>query len=154
MDTPLQIGSLQLYQVAEVAAIERLCFSEPWSEDGIYRFNAADCGQIIVGLLNDKVVAYAGLMTVLDEGYIANIATHPDYRRRGLGRQVVRHLARMGRDMHLAFITLEVRASNAPAIALYEAEGFTCEGTRPGYYDLPKEDALIMTLRLTEKPQG
>lgn len=146
--TDIVIEPLALHHVAAVAEIERLVFSEPWTESGIYKTAESGGSRFIVALLGEKVVGYGGMLTVLDEGYIANIAAHPSHRRLGIGRKVVRNIAKIGRDMGLSFITLEVRVSNEAAIELYKSEGFVLDGQRPGYYERPREDAFIMTLKL------
>ena len=91
-------------------------------------------------------MGYAGLHVVLDEGYIDNVAILPDCRRQGIARRLVEVFCRFG-EAKLAFLTLEVRASNEAAISLYERLGFLPEGRRTDYYQKPKEDALLMTRR-------
>ena len=91
-----------------------------------------------------NILGYAGLHVVLDEGYIDNIAVQPDARRHGVASALLDVYCRFG-AVNLAFLTLEVRASNAPAIGLYEKYGFQRAGLRPGYYQQPREDAVIMT---------
>lgn len=93
---------------------------------------------------NGQVLGYAGLQVVLDEGYIANIAVAPQWRRQGLAGELLEVYCRFA-QAHLAFLTLEVRASNEAAIALYVKHGFAQAGFRKNYYQDPKEDALIMT---------
>lgn len=95
-----------------------------------------------------KVVGYVGLMYVLDEGYISNVAVHPDYRRRGIAQALVRALAKRAEAKFLSFVTLEVRESNEGARALYEKCGFKIVGRRKNYYEKPTEDAILMTLHL------
>lgn len=95
------------------------------------------------------VLGYAGLQAVLDEGYINNVAVAPAYRRRGVAGALIAALVRFG-EAKLSFLTLEVRASNAPAIALYEKYGFTQAGRRKNYYDDPREDALLLTRRFDQ----
>ena len=85
------------------------------------------------------------LSVVLDEGNLDNIAVAPDYRRRGVADALLGAVTGFGRA-HLAALLLEVRASNAPAIALYEKHGFAAVGRRKNYYEAPKEDAILMTL--------
>ena len=94
---------------------------------------------------NGAVLGYAGLQTVLDEGYINNVAVDEKFRRQGIADELIAAFVRFG-QARLAFLTLEVRASNAPAIALYAKHGFVEVGRRKNYYDDPKEDALLMTL--------
>ena len=86
---------------------------------------------------NDKVAGYAGLQAVLDEGYITNVAVRPDCRRQGIAGKLL--------QVFLAFLSLEVRASNYDAIALYGSRGFRSVGRRKNYYEHPREDAIIMT---------
>ena len=126
------------------AELERLCFSSPWSRealkllcsDGAVGFAAVDT--------NGKVVAYGGMMCVLDEGQITNIATHPDFRRRGFGLSIVNALLDYGRDNGINLFSLEVRESNSAAIALYEGLGFVGVGLRKNFYSSPTENAVVM----------
>ena len=95
------------------------------------------------------VAGYAGLQVVLDEGYILNVAVRPDCRRQGVAGQLLQVFLDFAKGNQLAFLTLEVRASNYAAIALYGSWGFRGVGRRKNYYEHPKEDAVIMTLDLT-----
>ena len=92
-----------------------------------------------------RVVGYAGLQVILDEGYIANVAVRPDCRRQGIAGKLLQVFLDFAQANGLAFLTLEVRESNYPAIALYGSRGFRSVGRRKNYYEHPKEDALIMT---------
>ena len=89
---------------------------------------------------------YVGCQTVLDEGYITNVAVSPDFRRRGAARLLIAELIARAKEKGLAFVTLEVRESNAPAIALYAGVGFAPVGTRKNFYSNPAENALLMTI--------
>ena len=91
-----------------------------------------------------RVVGYAGLHVVLDEGYIDNVAVEPDARKHGVASALLDVFCRYG-AANLAFLTLEVRASNAAAIALYDKFGFQEVGRRKSYYQHPTEDAILMT---------
>ena len=95
------------------------------------------------------VVGYVGMLYVLDEGYISNVAVRPDHRRRGVAEALLAALEARGRALMLSFLTLEVRERNAAAIALYEKRGYRITGRRKNYYEKPTEDALIMTLTLS-----
>ena len=125
--------------------LEKECFSLPWTReqlrnelpDGMHEFLAAE--------VDGKVAGYVGMMCVLDEGYISNVAVRPDVRRQGLGDGLIEAMLQTAAALSLAFVTLEVRESNAPAIALYQKHGFEAVGLRKNYYDLPKENALLMT---------
>ena len=135
--------------VPDVAAIERECFSQPWSEDMLAEELYNDNASFIVAEADDgTVLGYAGLTVVLDEGYINNIAVRSQYRRMGVADALLGTFIHFAED-HLAFLTLEVRASNDKAISLYTKNGFVQEGRRKDYYKDPKEDAIIMTRRFS-----
>lgn len=131
--------------VDQIAELEKACFSMPWSvtmlEDALYNDNACF---IVAEDEEGNVIGYAGLHTVLDEGYIDNIAVEEAARRHGVASALLDVFCRFA-GVNLAFLTLEVRKSNAAAIALYEKYGFKQAGLRKGYYQRPHEDALIMT---------
>ena len=132
--------------IPQIAALERACFSHPWTEEMLRQELWNEAAVILVALREDGVVlGYAGLQTVLDEGYINNVAVAANVRRQGIADELIAAFVRFG-QAKLAFLTLEVRASNAPAIALYMKHGFAQVGRRRGYYDDPKEDAILMTL--------
>ena len=134
---------LEKNHLPEVAALEALCFHSPWSEKTLeHLLDEKNLG--VVALEDGKVIAYAGLVTALDEGEITNVATHPDHRNRGAARAVLGLLLTEAKARGIARITLEVRQSNTPARTLYESLGFTLCGTRKGFYSHPREDALIM----------
>ena len=125
-----------------IAALERECFpADPWPEDLIRRmldrFTVADD--------DGSPVGYLVLSAVLDEGSVDNVAVAPSHRRRGVADALVESAVRRGANAGLAFLTLEVRASNTPAIRLYGKHGFIEVGRRKGYYEKPKEDAILMT---------
>ena len=141
------------------AELEKLCFHEPWSakslellcNDGIgvgYLTTSGDGAGVTDAIVTDAIVtAYGGMLITVDEGQITNIAVHPDYRRQGLGDAVVKALLRHAKSARLSSVSLEVRASNAAAIALYKNNGFREVGRRKGFYTKPSEDALIMEAR-------
>lgn len=133
--------------------LERMCFSRPWSKKMLAEELDNQCAAFLVAVEPDteKVVGYAGLLVVADEGYITNVAVDPSCRRQGVAGQLLRVFDSFARGNHLAFLTLEVRPSNAAAIALYQGFGFAEAGRRRNYYDLPKEDALILTKYYTEE---
>lgn len=130
----------------DVAALERLCFSRPWSRNMLAEELENDCSSFLVALSDDgALVGYTGLQVVLDEGYILNVAVHPEWRRNGIAEKLLRVFIHFAEANHLAFLTLEVRASNRPAIQLYNKLKFREAGRRRNYYEYPKEDAIIMT---------
>ena len=128
-----------------LARLESLCFAHPMSLDNLKMLLPDGIGDGFV-MLDDKdeAVAYGGVIFVLDEGQILNIATHPDHRRRGYGRIIMDSILELARERSISFVTLEVRESNAAAIGLYESLGFYEVGRLKGYYDTPKEDGLIL----------
>mgnify|MGYP001771916921 CR=1 FL=1 len=128
-----------------VLAIERACFRQPWSEqvfvDALYN----DTVSLIVAQAEDgRVLGYAALSVSLEEGSLDKIAVDPACRRQGVGEELLKVFLRFGRA-NLAFLTLEVRASNDAAIGLYEKLGFQTVGRRKNYYAQEHEDALLMT---------
>ena len=127
--------------------LERMCFSRPWSKKMLAEELDNQCAAFLVAVEpeTEKAVGYAGLLVVADEGYITNVAVDPSCRRQGVAAQLLQVFDNFAKGNHLAFLTLEVRPSNTAAIALYESFGFTERGRRRNYYDLPKEDALILT---------
>ena len=133
--------------------LERMCFSRPWSKKMLAEELDNQCAAFLVAVEPDteKVVGYAGLLVVAYEGYITNVAVDPSCRRQGVAGQLLQVFDSFARGNHLAFLTLEVRPSNAAAIALYEGFGFAEAGRRRNYYDLPKEDALILTKYYAEE---
>ena len=131
--------------IEQIAALERECFSTPWSEAMLTEVLFDSQASFIVAESEDGgVLGYAGLQVVLDEGYIDNIAVEPDARRHGVASALLDVFCRFG-AANLAFLTLEVRASNYGAIALYGSRGFRGVGRRKNYYEHPREDAIIMT---------
>lgn len=130
----------------EVAELERICFSAPWSRNMLAEELDNALSAFLVALDDtDRVVGYAGLQVVLDEGYITNVAVRPECRRQGIAGKLLQVFLDFAQGNHLAFLTLEVRASNYDAIALYGSRGFRSAGRRKNYYEHPKEDAIIMT---------
>ena len=130
--------------IAEIAALEKICFSDPWSEASISSELLNPLSLWLVALDGDRVVGYVGSQSVLDGADMMNIAIDPAYRRRGVALELVERLEMALKEKGVICLALEVRASNAAAIALYEKLGFSVIGKRPNYYRHPKEDALIM----------
>ncbi len=131
--------------IPAVAALEAVCFPEdPWPE----RVFALGMNGLAVAEEEGAILGYAVLSSVLDEGSLDNIAVAPERRRQGMADRLLAAIEAMGRTRELSFITLEVRASNQAAIALYEKHGFARVGRRTNYYEKPREDAILMTLVL------
>lgn len=140
-----QITDAREEQLSQVEELEKLCFSMPWSYDMLRSQLPDDRHVFLTAERDGEVAGYVGMMYILDEGYISNVAVSPEYRRKGLGDRLISALMERAALLKLAFVTLEVRASNTPAIELYNKHGFVPVGQRKNYYDLPKEDAILMT---------
>lgn len=139
----------------QVAELERICFSDPWSRQMLSEHLENECAATLVAAGRDgTVLGYAGVLVILDEGYITNIAVRPEYRRQGVASELLEVFRRFAEGNRLSFLTLEVRASNDAAQALYRKHGFAEVGRRRNYYDHPKEDAVLMTRTFGEAAQN
>lgn len=140
----MEFVKLTQEHISQIAAIEALCFSTPWSENAFFceLKNPLSCW--IVALDGKTVAGYVGSQAVLNEADMMNLAVLPGYRRHGIGLQLVEALTNELRSQGVHSLTLEVRVSNASALALYEKLGFVTVGRRPRYYTRPQEDALIL----------
>ena len=138
--------------ISQRAALEEQCFSMPWTEQQL-RSQLPDANHEFIAAVDGdgRVLGYVGMMFVLDEGYISNVAVSPECRRQGIGDALIAEMDSRAKKRALSFATLEVRESNAPAIALYSKHGYVPVGTRKNYYDLPRENAILMTKIFTDK---
>ena len=130
--------------VAAVAELERVCFNDPWSERSILSEVDNPLSLWVVALDGDRLVGYVGSQSVMGWADMMNLAVEPQYRKQGIGRNLVNILIEKLKQQEVACLTLEVRVSNLPAVTLYSELGFVEVGRRPGYYHKPKEDALIL----------
>ena len=130
--------------VPQVAQLEKICFADPWSEKSIASELHNPLSLWLAALENDTLIGYVGSQTCLDETDMMNVAVSPLYRRRGVAKALIDALTQQLKERGSRCLTLEVRASNAPAIALYSSMGFQKIGLRKNYYRNPKEDALIL----------
>ncbi len=140
----MMIETMKSSHVAQIAELEKICFSDPWSEKSIASELENKLAFWLVAVEGDRVAGYIGSQTVIDETDMMNVAVHPDFRRKGIAEALVNALVEHLKTMGSRCLTLEVRASNAPAIALYEKLGFREIGRRKNYYRNPREDALIL----------
>lgn len=141
-----KIESLNYTHIGEIAKLEKICFSEPWSENAI--IESFKSGTVfLVATDSKRVLGYLGIKPVLDEGYITNVAVFPEYRRIGVASALLTALDKLAEEKSLSFVSLEVRESNAPAISLYSSFGYKNEGVRKNFYRDPNENAIIMTKR-------
>ena len=140
----MEIVTMTEAHVAQVAALEKLCFSDPWSENSVASELKNPLSLWLVALEGETVAGYIGSQSVEGEADMMNVAVHPNLRRQGVGAQLVVALEEALRQRQVYSLSLEVRASNDPARALYEKLGFRQVGCRPKYYRHPKEDGLIL----------
>lgn len=140
----MKIVKMESGHVQQVAALEALCFCDPWSENSVASELKNPLALWLVALEEDRLAGYVGSQTVVGETDMMNIAVHPDFRRKGIAEALVNALTEELKAIGSHCLTLEVRASNEPAKNLYEKLGFSQIGRRPSYYRHPKEDALIL----------
>ena len=145
----IKVVAMTAAHVAELARLEQLCFSEPWSEAGLAaELNNETAFFRVAEDAGGKVLGYVGMHCVAGECYIDNVAVFPQARRRGAASALLADLVAWAKANACAFVTLEVRPSNTGAIALYEKFGFAEVGRRRRFYRDPEEDGLILTLNL------
>ena len=130
--------------IPQIALIGEECFSQPWSENALKEFSESAFSHIITAFFDGVVAGYITYSQIFEEIQIANVAVKKDFRRMGLGNALIHHLISSGNNDGCEVITLEVRASNVAAIALYENNGFERVGVRKNFYSNPKEDAILM----------
>ena len=130
--------------VTQIAALEKQCFGDPWSEGSIASELDNPLSLWLVAEKDGAVCGYVGSQTVLDETDMMNIAVRPDCRRQGIAAALIDELVARLKERGSHILRLEVRQSNGPAIALYNSMGFTQLGIRKNYYRNPKENALIL----------
>ncbi|NLZ43973.1 MAG: ribosomal protein S18-alanine N-acetyltransferase [Clostridia bacterium] len=138
------VEPMQLKDLPEILIIERLSFPIPWSKQAFLHELNNEFALYLVARENLAVCGYIGMWLIVDEGHITNLAVHPAYRRRGIGRLLLKSLIQAGKRYGLRRLTLEVRRSNLAAQKLYMEFGFTTVGVRSRYYLDNHEDALIM----------
>ena len=149
----ISVIPIEQRHIKEIARLEEICFSEPWSEEGIleaYRLGT----KFFAAEADKKLIGYIGIKAFIDEGYITNIAVFPEFRRRGVAKALLNKVFEFAKEKGLSFVSLEVRPSNTEAVSLYEKTGFREEGRRKNFYRLPLEDALIMTKRFSYEDIG
>lgn len=137
------IVRLEREHIPEVAQIERSCFPDPWSEEALELLLEDRCAGL-VATVDGRVAAYGGMMIVLDEAHVLNIATHPDFRRQGLARAVIEALEALAAERGASYLYLEVREKNSAARALYNSVGWRAVGLRKNFYSHPIDNAVIM----------
>lgn len=145
----VKIRSMTLKDVPAAAALERACFSEPWSENAYLSTLANENAVYLAAEKEDgALVGICGLLDILGEGDISNVAVEECFRRQKIAERMLAELLKRGKERGITAFTLEVRASNEAAIRLYEKFGFVSEGRRKNFYEKPREDALILWHRI------
>ena len=142
------VQNADLSHVDGIHEIEIECFAEPWPRETVISQLPNDNHVFLVALDGGRVIGYVGMMNVLDEGYISNVAVTESYRRQKIADRLIDTLISKANEWNLSFVTLEVRESNEPAKTLYAKHGFEVVGLRKNYYTKPKENAVLMTAYL------
>jgi ribosomal-protein-alanine N-acetyltransferase len=140
----ISITKMSREHLSEVAAIEEMSFSVPWSAESL-ELMLTEQASALVALEDGKVIGYVGMMCVLEEGQIINVAVHPDARRRGVGRALMQAAEAYAKERGIVFLSLEVRESNIAARSMYSSLGWIEQGIRKGFYSHPVENACVMT---------
>ena len=143
MEENIIVRLMEETDIMQLVSIEKECFSMPWSEQSFRDSYALPYAYFFVAEVNGYIAGYAGLYRVADDGDITNVAVSHTYRRKGVAKKIMENLLQFAKDEGMTGITLEVRESNAPAIALYENFGFKRIGIRKNFYEKPIESAII-----------
>lgn len=144
----VQLRQMSLSDIDEVMVIEKASFSSPWSARFFLQELKVSCARALVAHLGAKIIGYVIYWLLPSEADIHNLAVHPAYRRRGVGRSLLQAVTEEARRIGLSRVTLEVRKSNDAAQQLYRSLGFAAQVERKGYYADNGEDALVMVLAL------
>ncbi len=139
------VTNMEESHLLEVMEVENSSFTNPWSKESFCEELKKESSYKFVALVGDMVVGFAILDTVLDEGNLLDIAVCENFRRKGVANALISRLFEVASEKDLSFITLEVRESSSPAIALYEKSGFEKVAVRKNYYHKPTENAVLMT---------
>lgn len=140
----VRIVPTRLEDIDDIMILEELSFTIPWSKKAFIEEVTRNKFAVYYSAIADgKVIGYAGMWKIIDEGHITNIAVHPSYRRRHVGSLLLEKLMEACRENDITSMTLECRESNTAARRLYEKHGFRVEGRRRGYYSDNDEDALV-----------
>ena len=149
--TDIVIREMERQDIPRLCEIENACFSRPWTAEGFEAELDQETAHFFVAQIDGVTAGYMGFHSVLDEGYIANIAVLPRYRRMGAASRLLDNAFEKSGKLGLSFLSLEVRKSNEAAIALYRRYGFETVGERKNFYSSPTENALIMTAYFDKK---
>ncbi|MBQ1441918.1 MAG: ribosomal protein S18-alanine N-acetyltransferase [Clostridia bacterium] len=150
-ETEIRIVPMNASHIAEIAEIERQCFSEPWSEKSLAEELNVPSAVFLTALAGGRVAGYMGVHHLGDSAYVCNVAVPPEFRRKKVASALIGAQIAKAVEAGMSELTLEVRTSNIPARSLYEKFGFDHIGTRPDFYSAPKENAEIYTLVIDRK---
>lgn len=140
----MTIREMQLDDLEQVMVIENANFSVPWTETGFFTFLIRQDALFLVAEEQEQILGYMGVLMVMDEGDITNVSVDPKHQGKGIGRALVQGMIDKTVEAGVTTLHLEVRESNASAIALYEKMGFEKIGVRKNYYESPTEDGILM----------
>ncbi len=138
------VVKMKAEHIACIAELEKQCFSQPWSENGLAEELKNENSHFLVAVA-DEIAGYIGVQEICGEAYITNVAVFENCRKQGIGRALLKAACEGAESRKCEFITLEVRESNRSAISLYESEGFEVAGIRKNFYSDPTENGLIYT---------
>lgn len=150
----MKIIDMNEKHIPELAQLEKICFSQPWSEKSLSEELDNRTAHFLVAESDEKIAGYIGIFVVCESCYVSNVAVFPEYRRQGVAKQLIERACVVAEENGAESISLEVRPSNAAAVSLYGSVGFEEVGIRKNFYRAPVEDALIMTRTLTKKTEN
>jgi len=148
LDLEIDLAPMEASEIDEIEAIESECFTSPWSRDCFSSIVKREGSLSLVAHHADAVIGYVISFWAEDGFVIANLAVTDGFRGQGVGRRLLEAALKAGRDSGTRWAFLDVREGNQTAIRLYARMGFRTVGKRPDYYDHPREDSLVMALRL------
>ena len=143
------VREMTVDDLPQVMVIENENFSMPWTDKGFLSFLLRYDTLFLVAEEDGEILGFAGVVMVLDEAELTNVAVMKSYQRQGIGRLLIESLMRLISELKIEILHLEVRVSNAEAISLYRRIGFDEVGMRHNYYEEPKEDAILMRKRIS-----
>lgn len=141
----ITVREMQIDDLEQILPIEEANFSDPWTMNGFFSFLLREDALFLTAEENGRILGYCGAILISPECDITNVCVESSARRRGIGKKLIETLKDHLRQKGIHTMHLEVRAGNQGAIALYQNLGFVQDGLRPGYYDHPTEDAILMS---------
>ena len=147
----IEIRQMQLDDLEQVMEIENENFSVPWTETGFFTFLIREDTLFLVAQEEEKILGYCGVVMVQDEGDITNVAVKKNRQNQGVGKKLMEELVKYTEQEGVTRLFLEVRASNEPAIHLYQNMRFVQTGIRKNYYEEPREDGIMMMREYTAR---